>query len=62
VQSAQQKMTLLKADVEEREPSKLSLMPDGVLQTLPPEQIRNLVKYLMSETQVELTTAPTNEK
>jgi putative membrane-bound dehydrogenase-like protein len=62
VQSAQQKMTLLKSDVEAREPSKLSLMPDGVLQTLQPEQIRNLVAYLMSETQVEVSAAPAGEK
>jgi putative heme-binding domain-containing protein len=59
VQSALQKMTLLKSDVEEREASKLSLMPDGVLQTLKTDEIRNLVGYLMSETQVELTEAPT---
>lgn len=62
VQSALQKMTILKSDVEEREASKLSLMPDGVLQTLQPEQIRSLVAYLMSDTQVELTEAPTGEK
>ena len=35
-------------------PSTLSVMPDGILQPLSPEQVRNLVAYLMSPGQVEL--------
>jgi putative membrane-bound dehydrogenase-like protein len=54
VQSAQAKVTLLKSDVEERTLSKQSLMPEGALQPLSAEQTRSLVKYLMSETQVQL--------
>lgn len=54
VQSAQAKLTLLKTDIEERTLSKQSLMPEGALQPLSAEQTRNLVKYLMSETQVAL--------
>ena len=54
VQSAQAKLTLLKSDVEERTLSKQSLMPEGALQPLTAEQTRGLVKYLMSETQVQL--------
>lgn len=62
VQSAQAKVTLLKSDVEERALSKQSLMPEGALQPLAANQIRNLVKYLMSETQVALPAGATGSE
>jgi putative heme-binding domain-containing protein len=54
VQTEKEREVLSKGDIEKRTPSNLSLMPDGLLNTLSPEQIRDLIAYLMSETQVEL--------
>ncbi len=42
------------ADVEIREKSKISLMPEGILDKLRPEEIRDLVAYLASPEQVPL--------
>jgi hypothetical protein len=48
-----------KEDIEERTLSKQSLMPDGLLQTLGEQQVRDLIAYLMSDAQVDL---PPEEK
>jgi hypothetical protein len=37
--------------------STLSLMPEGLLEALPPEQARNLIAYLMLKSQVPLPTS-----
>lgn len=58
VQTAQGRQVISRSDIEERSPSKLSLMPDGLLQPLEPVDIADLVAYLMSETQVELAAVP----
>lgn len=47
-------VTLPKSDIEERELSKLSLMPDGQFKQLPAEDVRDLVAYLASSAQVPL--------
>jgi len=39
--------------VAEVKPTELSLMPDGLLEQLKPEQVRDLVSYLMSPAQVK---------
>jgi hypothetical protein len=36
------------------QPSRLSMMPDGLLDALSEQQVLDLFAYLMSETQVEL--------
>ncbi|HEX7379865.1 MAG TPA: c-type cytochrome, partial [Pirellulales bacterium] len=54
VQTAQAKETISRADIEERMLSKQSLMPDGLLQQLAPDDVADLFAYLMSERQVEL--------
>jgi putative heme-binding domain-containing protein len=54
VQAEKARVVIPKGDVDKRTPSPLSLMPDGLLQPLTPEQVRDLVAYLMSEAQVEL--------
>ena len=41
-------------DVEQRRRQNLSLMPDGMLQKLSTEQVRDLVAYLASSRQVPL--------
>jgi putative membrane-bound dehydrogenase-like protein len=47
-------VTLAKKEIEERVLSTTSLMPEGQVQQLTPEQARNLVAYLASPTQVPL--------
>lgn len=59
VRTAQDRLVIPKEDVEERTLSKLSLMPDGLLQSLGEQAVRDLLAYLMGEAQVEL---PTGEK
>jgi hypothetical protein len=47
-----------KADVAERQPSELSLMPEGQLKTLAPEEVRDLIAYLASPVQTLLPAPP----
>jgi putative membrane-bound dehydrogenase-like protein len=52
VQTATEKVTIAKSDIESRKPSVLSLMPDGLLQPLSQSELRDLFKYLQSTSQV----------
>ncbi len=54
VQTANERLVLPKSEIEERSVSKVSMMPDGLLQTFTNEQVRDLIGYLASPTQVEL--------
>ena len=54
VQTEKEKITIAKSDIESQKLSTQSLMPDGLLQTLKPDEIRNLIAYLQSDSQVEL--------
>ena len=54
LQTAKDRTALELCDIEEVKPSTISLMPDGQLQTLTPEQIRDLVAYLLHPVQVPL--------
>jgi putative membrane-bound dehydrogenase-like protein len=47
-------MTIPKAEIEKRKTQPISLMPEGLLQGLKPDEVRDLVDYLQSSTQVEL--------
>lgn len=47
-------IVIAKTDIEERKLSDLSLMPEGQLNTMTPDEIRDLVAYLASPTQVAL--------
>ncbi|MCZ6597091.1 MAG: DUF1080 domain-containing protein, partial [Planctomycetota bacterium] len=49
-----------KADVEERRLSDLSTMPDGLLDSLGEDEVRDLVAYLASERQVPRLATPDN--
>ena len=51
MQTANERVVLPKSEVEERSVSKLSMMPDGLLQTLSNEQVRDLIGYLASPVQ-----------
>jgi putative heme-binding domain-containing protein len=52
VQTATEKVTLPKGDIESRSATTQSLMPEGLLEPLKPEEIRDLFKYLQSPTRV----------
>jgi putative membrane-bound dehydrogenase-like protein len=47
IQTATERLVLPKKEVEERQPSKLSIMPEGLLENLSEEQICGLFSYLM---------------
>lgn len=47
-------IVVAKSDIEERKLSELSIMPEGQLNTLTPDEVRDLVAYLGSPTQVAL--------
>jgi putative membrane-bound dehydrogenase-like protein len=54
LQTAKEKLTLMKSEIDEQKLTTLSPMPEGILQPLKPDQIRDLISYLMSPSQVEL--------
>ena len=54
LQMAKDKVTLLRTDIDEIKLTTLSPMPDAILQPLKPDQIRDLMVYLMSAGQVDL--------
>jgi putative heme-binding domain-containing protein len=54
VQTQKEEITLAASDVEEMQPTALSLMPDGILEPLTRDQVRDLFSYLMSSEQVAL--------
>ena len=54
VQTATDRVTLQKDEIEEQRDSKLSMMPENLLAPLTEEQIRDLFSYLQSASQVPL--------
>ncbi|MBL9089980.1 MAG: c-type cytochrome [Planctomycetaceae bacterium] len=52
--TAQEPQVLDRKEIEELTPTGQSLMPDGQLQQMAPDQIRDLIKYLMSTEQAPL--------
>jgi putative membrane-bound dehydrogenase-like protein len=57
VQTAKELFTLMRSEIDEIQLTTLSPMPEGMLQPLQAEQIRDLVAYLMSPSQVGLPAA-----
>jgi putative heme-binding domain-containing protein len=57
IQTVNERLVVPLAEIETRDNSPLSMMPDGMLNELSTEQVRNLVAYLASPTQVPLETA-----
>ena len=53
IQTANERLVLPKSEIENRSLSKVSMMPDGLLQTMTNEQIRDMIGYLASPRQVE---------
>lgn len=54
VQTATDRITIQKDEIEEQRDSKLSMMPENLLGLLKEEQIRDLIAYLQSPSQVPL--------
>ncbi|MEQ2008529.1 MAG: dehydrogenase, partial [Limisphaerales bacterium] len=50
-------LTVARSDIASLQESALSMMPEGLLEALPPEQVRDLIAYLMHKTQVPLPAA-----
>lgn len=53
LQTTNERLVVPKAEIDERTLSKVSMMPDGLLQTLTNDQVRDLIGYLASPKQVE---------
>jgi putative heme-binding domain-containing protein len=51
-------LTLARAEIEEMEPSELSLMPEGLMDGWPMDRVRDLIGYLRHPTQVEAKQLP----
>ena len=58
LQTAKEKLTLMRNEIDEIKLTTLSPMPEGILQPLKPDQIRDLMAYLMSPSQVDLPPDP----
>ena len=58
LQTATERIALAKDDVAELRDSPLSMMPEGQLDTLSREQIRDLIAYLAAKAQVPLPPSP----
>lgn len=54
VQTQKERLVVDRNDIEQMQQSPLSLMPDGLLQPLTSEEIRDLIAYLRSDRQVPL--------
>jgi putative membrane-bound dehydrogenase-like protein len=54
VQTATERIVLSRKDIETIKDSPLSMMPEGILESLTREQVRDLIAYLAAKTQVPL--------
>ncbi len=54
LQTPTERMVLLHDDIDERRETELSLMPEGQLDRMSADEVRDLIAYLMSPTQVPL--------
>src|SRR5690606_31239171 len=54
LQTANERLVLVKEDIEELNEAPLSMMPEGQLDALSPQEVRDLVAYLATDAQVEL--------
>lgn len=58
IQTPKERIVIARDEIEELRPSQLSLMPERMLDVLKPDQVRDLIGYLMSPSQVPLPTEP----
>jgi putative membrane-bound dehydrogenase-like protein len=52
IQTANERLIVPQAEIEQRTLSQVSMMPDGLLQTLSHDQVRDLIGYLASPVQI----------
>jgi putative membrane-bound dehydrogenase-like protein len=56
LQLVNEKSTVAKSDIKERQRLPISMMPEGLLQSLKPDDVRDLIAYLRTKEQVQLPT------
>lgn len=54
VRTVNEEVVIPTADIEQKKPTQLSVMPEGLFDALKPEEVRDLVRYLMGKEQVPL--------
>ena len=54
VRTVNEEVVIPTADIEVKKPTQLSVMPEGLFDALKPEEVLDLVKYLMGKEQVPL--------
>jgi putative heme-binding domain-containing protein len=57
IQTANERIILAREDIDETKPSNLSMMPEGQLERLSDQEIRDLFAYLAAKGQVEAAAA-----
>src|SRR5207248_2267540 len=62
LQTATERIILATEDIDSEKESSQSIMPDGQLDALTKEQVRDLIAYLSGKTQVPLPTSGTEGK
>jgi len=53
VRTVNEEIVISKKDIEERKPTQLSVMPEGLFDAMKPDDVRDLVAFLMSKEQVK---------
>jgi len=54
VRTVNEEVVIPTADIDQKKPTQLSVMPEGLLDALKPDEVLDLVKYLMGTAQVPL--------
>jgi hypothetical protein len=54
LKTAEETIVIDRSEIDEMEDSTLSLMPEGMLETLKESEVRDLIAYLMHASQVPL--------
>jgi len=54
VRTVNEEVVIPTADIDQKKPTQLSVMPEGLLDALKPDEVLDLVKYLMGKQQVPL--------
>ena len=58
VRTTNENVTIAKGDIDNRKATSQSLMPEGLLDKLKPEEVRDLIAYLGAKEQVPLLPSP----
>ena len=53
VRTVNEEMVISKRDIEERKPTQLSVMPEGLFDAMKPDEVRDLVAFLTTKEQVK---------